>query len=436
MSKHNWKYCSQEESFITSILNSVLCDKIDFGDLDEDPGVTKEVKLVEDDTAKTKSEPLNMSTDVIRVKVVKAFGTMQYYGYNRFILPVLKSQNCVGLLGLKVSANSNSIQGRILVRLRNNPQDDRVGSTAEQDMLNLIQLLRVSWGMPQKAIYKWRDMVPKGEGFSYRKNPKKPEKMKMLAMDAETKAKELTEARAIWKPFEERVTTAPRVVELTDRIGKMVDIELTEDLPFEDINNVTILLGDQENEQEIKSLFNDDCLQKFLTEAETCKTSTSQKLSHSQFCKSSLEVFKYLCGGIEYKDMVKAFPSFGNEFRRIRSAWNHLEDLNLLQETLTKQCDHCGKTFSCHTTTLDGQNISLHMKKCKLEKANCDCGLTFSSPKEKRHHMLVKHSGVAYLECGQCHYVTKVQSALDNHVEYFHGFPGREEVCDLSLIHI
>ena len=77
---------------------------------------------------------------------------------------------------------------------------------------------------------------------------------------------------------------------------------------------------------------------------------------------------------------------------------------------MSRQCDYCGKVFSCHTTTMDGQSITLHIKKCRLEKANCECGLTFASPREKRHHMLLKHSGIKYLECTQCHYLTQKRS--------------------------
>ena len=36
-----------------------------------------------------------------------------------------------------------------------------------------------------------------------------------------------------------------------------------------------------------------------------------------------------------------------------------------------------------------------------------------------------------YYECSQCNYVNKSQKFLDHHVEYFHGYPGREEICDL-----
>ena len=74
-----------------------------------------------------------------------------------------------------------------------------------------------------------------------------------------------------------------------------------------------------------------------------------------------------------------------------------MKDLEDMQDTISKMCDYCGKVFECHTTTMDGQGITLHIKKCKLEKANCDCGLTFSTPREKRHHMMLKHSGVKYL---------------------------------------
>ena len=103
-----------------------------------------------------------------------------------------------------------------------------------------------------------------------------------------------------------------------------------------------------------------------------------------------------------------------------------------MQDTVSRQCDYCGKIFECHTSTLDGAAITNHIKKCKLEKASCNCGLTFNTPREKRAHMLVKHSDQGYMQCAQCMFTTKAQKAMDSHVEYFHGFPGREEVICLT----
>ena len=210
-----------------------------------------------------------------------------------------------------------------------------------------------------------------------------------------------------------------------------VDVEIVEHMAWSEVNNVSVLLnGDKPENYMLKTLFNEECLKKFVQEVEACKTQPAQKLSNSQFCRTMFEIFKLLTS-TESKEMVVKYPSFGRTFNEIRRSWNLMKDLEDMQTMTSKMCDHCGKVFQCHTTKMDGESYMLHIKKCRLEKASCNCGLIFSSPREKRHHMLLLHSGVKYLECTQCHYLTQKQEALDNHIEYFHGFPGRVEVCDL-----
>jgi hypothetical protein len=74
-----------------------------------------------------------------------------------------------------------------------------------------------------------------------------------------------------------------------------------------------------------------------------------------------------------------------------------------------------------------------HIKFCQLERSNCGCGLTFRTAREKRRHMLLSHSGIKYYECSQCNFVNKSQKTVDHHFEYFHGYPGCQEMCDLCF---
>ena len=92
---------------------------------------------------------------------------------------------------------------------------------------------------------------------------------------------------------------------------------------------------------------------------------------------------------------------------------------------------HCGKVFSINKTAFELNVVLLHISKCKIERSNCNCQISFRTAREKRRHMLLKHSEHMYFECPSCNYVNKSQATLDNHIEYFHGIPGKEEVCDL-----
>jgi hypothetical protein len=471
---HQFKYVCREKSFVAAVLEPAIHDKIDFGPALEKNADGKDwmegntstfqvtpsqpVKedaaavdhsnrmqfkkminafvrsdkdaAVENGEAAAKDEK-NTYADVLPgalvAKVHKTFGTMHFYGYNVKVLPVLKSEHCVALLGVHVS-NEGVCRGRVLVRHNESPL-----SRPEDELSNLIQVLLYAFGMPRKAVYKWREMIPPGEKFQYRTALRKKEKDEILALDASERVVKLEEAVAAFKPDEE-MHEHNQVAEYSAGVAEQQEIEIVEDLDLRLVNNLSILLGGDNAElYSVKTLFNGETHQKFLDEVDTCKTSTAQKLSHSQFCKTVLEVYKFLTG-LAANELVSRFPeTFGNDFKQIRLMWNRIEDLTNVQAKTSKQCNYCGKVFECHTTTMDGQNITNHIKKCKLEQANCDCGLNFASPREKRRHMLVSHSGKKYLECSFCHFVTQVQSALDNHVEYFHGHPGTEEMCDLCF---
>ncbi len=126
-----------------------------------------------------------------------------------------------------------------------------------------------------------------------------------------------------------------KVVELPAEVGEIQSLEVTQDLPWSNINNVALLFtGSDEADDDrylIKTLFTEECLDKFIREADTCRTATSQKLNHSQFCRTVIEVFKSLAG-LEARDLVIKFPdTFGKKFRAIRRAWNAMKDLEDMQ---------------------------------------------------------------------------------------------------------
>ena len=223
----------------------------------------------------------------IKAKVLKTFGTMQYYGYKRFILPELRTRFCIALLAVHVDTRTKRCKAKVVARHSKSGM-----SNPEREIMNVVQLLTHVFGMSQRAVYKWKEMVPRGEGYAYRKYMAKKERSSILAKKPEERNQLLQEAKRSFQQYEERLEHN-RAVEIPAALNEWQQIEIVDDahLDWKVVNNVSVLLnGDKPDNYMIKTLFNNECLEKFIAEAETCKTHTSQRLNHSQFCRTMIEV--------------------------------------------------------------------------------------------------------------------------------------------------
>ena len=136
--------------------------------------------------------------ETIRARLLKTYRSMAYYGYKRFILPELRTRLCAGLLALHVDPDGEApARARILVR-----HEQSRFSHPERELMNLVGMLTEVCGMSQRAAYKWNEMVPKNDGYSYRKLMVKKDRRAMLNTDLDFRKKKLEEAKAAFTKFE------------------------------------------------------------------------------------------------------------------------------------------------------------------------------------------------------------------------------------------
>ena len=58
----------------------------------------------------------------------------------------------------------------------------------------------------------------------------------------------------------------------------------------------------------------------------------------------------------------------------------------------------------------------------------------YSTPKDKRRHMLLVHSGKNYLTCPHCPMILLSKTAMEKHIEEYHGSSDlRQQICDLCF---
>eukprot|EP00095_Tigriopus_kingsejongensis_P006779 maker-scaffold999_size72078-snap-gene-0.12 protein:Tk06779 transcript:maker-scaffold999_size72078-snap-gene-0.12-mRNA-1 annotation:"zinc finger protein 91-like" len=428
------RMCPKDPDFISKVQDRITADRVQFGlrpnELEylkhlqylgqreptnsQDSGVNLPLEM------ESEEGPPDLEAGFYRVEMVKAFGTMQFYAYNRSILPAMKTDICIGLVGL-LKTDEGSLKGRMIVRHHQSSL-----SNPEEELANLTRLLSQVFGMPRKAIFKWQAMLPKDEGTAYREYSKN--KLKE-ALHFEDSVQTLEVALEAMVEFEEHSNHVD-IQELNYDFKQVLELRVVDDLPWRDIKNMALVMKKSHSDNlALKPLLIQDCMDKFLSQARACAKIEEKKLTHSQFCRSMLEIFKFLTN-VKADEMVNRFPAFGQEFRKIRALWNTIQNVGTSNN---KQCEHCGKIFAGEHSNGSWHNLTVHwhMKKCKMEKTNCGCDLVFSSPRDKRNHMLLKHSSGNYIKCEQCQFLTKDRRALDNHVEHYHGFPGREEICNL-----
>eukprot|EP00095_Tigriopus_kingsejongensis_P006780 maker-scaffold999_size72078-snap-gene-0.11 protein:Tk06780 transcript:maker-scaffold999_size72078-snap-gene-0.11-mRNA-1 annotation:"zinc finger protein 564-like isoform x1" len=369
---------------------------------------------------------------IVEVEMLKTFGTLHFYACKRCLLPAMKSEGCIGLMGL-VKTGEDSLKGRMIVRHWQSPS-----SNPDQELSNLTNLISQVFGLPRLAIFKWSEMVPEGEGKTFTECWTKHKRESMASKNNQQKVEAALETMSDYGKH----LTHVDVHELSFGSKHVMELDVVEDLPWGEIKNMALVMRKSlTGRLGLKPLLSQDCMDKFLAQARSCPKIENNRLTHPQFCRSMLEVFKCLAN-VRSKNMVTRFPSFGREFREIRSLWNIFKnvDLSRIRDSqdvqsksfLVKQCEYCGKTITCFTA---GDNMALagHTRKCKLRRTACACGIAFSSAKDRQKHMLLKHSNGTCMKCDQCRYLTQDQKAMDNHVEHYHGFPGREEVCSLCM---
>ena len=82
------------------------------------------------------------------------------------------------------------------------------------------------------------------------------------------------------------------------------------------------------------------------------------------------------------------------------------------------QCQICGKKFERdnYSSNLSHKNAySFHYRSHILENSDCDCGISFSSPKQRIDHMLIAHKG--HVKCEACTQILNSRESLISHLD-------------------
>ena len=160
---------------------------------------------------------------------------------------------------------------------------------------------------------------------------------------------------------------------------------------------------------------NEDCFQKFKRGVPFAKNQSAssskkydQKYSMNQLVRTFFELFR-MFSGLDMRQFITHIPFYGEQHEPLRNLISLRDGYASFLDKISKQCPHCGKVFHVNKTFIENNTALDHIKKCRLERSNCNCGLTYRTAREKRRHMLLVHSGVKYYECSQCNYVNKSQ---------------------------
>lgn len=89
----------------------------------------------------------------------------------------------------------------------------------------------------------------------------------------------------------------------------------------------------------------------------------------------------------------------------------------------TFTCEICGKTI---TENAHFTKRSMHMRDHKAEMFQCDCGIEFKNPKEKRNHYFVVHAKWKVEQCPHCSMLGSAKAVAKHIATYHKGF-----MCDI-----
>lgn len=363
----------------------------------------------------------------------KAFSARDFYHHKNKVIPELQVQHAFALLGICVEEEDVIPKAMVLVHSYSSPCSD-----ANRDFQHLFHTLEASFQVSYQDMFRSTEVINRkllrGNGQFFRKITTK--ERKSLEKKTHEQSQQLYEYYCgqaepyLRRKAHNKVIDLPgQHVQGSDEPG--LQLELVEELDYGMINNVAVLMGDDPLNLKVRSLLSEESLLKYINEE---KLSTfvgqSQSYHQRQLCRGFTEVFRHFAN-LELKMICETLPFFHETFFRMREVLS-LKQIHKDQfEKEDRQCPNCGKVFLWSKNSNEVIHIAKHLKECNLEHKNCGCQVTFKSPADKRRHMLLKHSGRLYFECPQCAFITRNQMALNNHIDYVHGVPGVEEVCDL-----
>lgn len=364
---------------------------------------------------------------LIQVSCYKsAFSAHDFYHHRSAMIPELTVGKVFAMVAMVVSENS-AVQPHLAKVIL---QPKTANTDVSQQMQDMVHVLNQAWGVTGQEMFKISYVLPAGKYQNmYRRFICYKEQKQIDDLGEEGVRDKLDGITAEIESIFPAKSHVP-IVELETQ--SLHAIQLVDTLDFNQVNNISLLMGDCQETLTIRGLLGEEGYCKFENEITFGKGDGryEQKYRMCQMVRVFLELFRMFTG-VNIREMITHVPYYKEQHDRLRELVSVQKCCQDILEKVEKQCPHCGKVFKVNKTMSDNSHVVDHMAHCKLERSSCDCGLTFRTAREKRRHMLLVHSGIKYYECSQCNFINKSQRVLDNHFEYFHGFPGREEMCDL-----
>ena len=100
----------------------------------------------------------------------------------------------------------------------------------------------------------------------------------------------------------------------------------------------------------------------------------------NQLTRTFFELFR-MFSGLDMRQFITHIPFYGKQHEHLRNLVSRKESMTNFLDKITKQCPHCGKIFNVNKTSIENSIILDHIKFCRLERSNCECGLTYRTGK-------------------------------------------------------
>ena len=356
----------------------------------------------------------------------KAFASQNFLRHHARILPSLVMEHTFAIVAIAhTDSTAKQQDAAILCRLARSP-----GADPNNDFDNLYRVMTESLGLSYHDIFRNAYSIPLRDNNTLEDHYFRPlnaeSYAKLEQLDQEQLKEKLEEANS---EIYELAARKEHVQQIDFEINSTMILRFgNPDFDFSKVNNISVLMGQDCGHVTMRTLMSE----------ESYKGSfTKKRISGITDSNETLPfiLVDLLCTfhGFTTRNLFSTINRYREKHLLLRKCYSKQKTITEIMEKKPEStvCEHCGKVFENNSKT-NTVGIARHIKRCMLERANCDCpDIKFKSPCEKRRHMLLYHSNYKYYTCPECPYISKQQSVVDYHFQHYHGLPGQEEACDL-----
>jgi len=372
----------------------------------------------------------NRNSTITIDKVERPYSSLVLWTHRLHVIQDILLKQGFAVLGLHVPPDPGKtdedtvqvVKGKVLMEFHRSTT-----FSASRDVHNLISLLEQNLGMSKSSMYNRSE-------FDQTKTWKQTRGVDFYAKRQFMRLPEAerNEKCAEYSRIHENLESAGQRVTITNlqESEDPVKVELSDTFDTSLINNVAFVRRDATTDSLIlKELITEDYIVKCKANAPKDRGNKPGRMhtfNDKKCCDYMLELLIYF-QQCEVKDL---YPHISHEVDACNESFRNMKLVQYAEAPPPlKMCPHCGLKEDQFIV-----DFTEHKFKCSLEHQSCDCEVTFSTPKDKRRHMLLVHSGKNYLTCPHCPMILLSKTAMEKHIEEYHGSSDlRQQICDLCF---